>query len=69
MDPTLSVDDAEFRHQIAQSYWQLLAMRPTDAEIDRLTQLWEAISSLDGPENAWQGLLSALLQDPWFLTY
>ena len=69
IDATLVVDNLEYRSQMARLYWRLLAMRPSESELNELTALWESIANLDGPESAWQGILSALLQDPWFLTY
>lgn len=54
---------------LAAWWWQLLAERPTDDELDGLVTLWEDAEALAGPEAAWTVTLSALLRHPDFVTY
>jgi hypothetical protein len=61
--------DEDFRTELAELHWHLLALRPTESELQELEDLWLAVDAIDGSEDAWQATLSALLQDPWFLTY
>ena len=61
--------DSDFTAQLEELHWYLLAIRPTRDDVEELTQLWSAIEAIDGSDAAWKGIVSALLQDPWFLTY
>ena len=61
-------DDPALRAALAHALWQLTAVRPADADVDGLLALWSAAGGDADPEVAWAATLSALLQDPLFLT-
>ena len=70
---TISTEDvpgnAAFDDQLAALHWRLYAL-PADAEwLSDISNLWTAIHELEGAESAWQGVLSAMMQDPDFVLY
>lgn len=54
---------------VAQRYWQLTAVRPTDDQVADLVELHGVIDAVDGADAAAAGVLSAVLQDPEFWTW
>ncbi|MCB9764987.1 MAG: hypothetical protein H6739_34760 [Alphaproteobacteria bacterium] len=64
LDSPPEADDLEALH-IA-----VLSQTPTEAELDALADLWDALYGLDDdPRAAWAGVLTALMRDPAFLLY
>ena len=62
--------DAAFNEALADLSWHLLAMRPSQADLDALTAHWSAVFDSSGsPEGAWASVLAVLLRDPDFLAY
>ena len=64
-----SAEDEEFQLALEQAHFQLMGTRPDEEQLTSLTQLWIELESLGDARTAWQGVLSALLQDPDFIRY
>ncbi len=60
--------DEAFSEWLDATYWRLYGERPDEEWHDAAEHLWTEIS-IDGPEQAWIGLLSVMLRDPLFVTY
>jgi hypothetical protein len=65
----MSADEAAVRAQLDALSWRLFAVRPDAAWTDSTWGLWQSVESQSGPEAAWQAVVSALLQDPLFVSY
>ncbi len=61
--------DAAFDERLADIWWRLTAL-PADAEVlATYADLWSAVNDVAGEDIAWQATLTALLQDPLFVSY
>ena len=61
--------DAAFEEDLRALHWRLYAERADDAFVDDASQLFAAVEELDGADEAWVALVSAMLRDPHFLGY
>ncbi len=61
--------DEAFDTALDQLWWRLHAAHPTEEEAAQLAELWLAVAELEGPEGAWQAVLTALFRDPAWLEY
>ena len=63
-------EDPAFQDELAQLYWRLIAVPPTEGWLDDASTLWtEAYTLSDDAQMAWAVVISTLLRDPEFLTY
>lgn len=60
---------ADFEAQLRQLHWQFFALRADPEWVGDTRLLWEALAANGGSEQAWQAVLSAILQDPLMLSY
>lgn len=60
---------AQVRAQLDALSWRLFAVRPAPEWTDATWDLWSVVDAASGPEAAWQAVVSALLQDPMFVSY
>ena len=60
--------DPAFEQELRALYWRLLSRRPDDAEIAGLSALWVDIAERSGGKAGWVGVVSALFQDPDFVS-
>jgi hypothetical protein len=61
--------DEDFEDGMDQLFFRLMGQRADVERLAGLTELWEELESLDGANSAWQGVISALFQDPDFIVY
>jgi len=61
--------DPAFDEALEALHWRLLAQRPEADRLTALSALWETIEGLDGADEAWRGVVTALLRDPDFVSY
>ena len=66
---TASPEDDAFQLALEQAHFQLMGTRPDETRLASLTSLWIELETLGDEHTAWQGVLSALLQDPEFVQY
>jgi hypothetical protein len=69
LDLTVAPGDPAFDVLLRGLAWRLHAAAPADADVAALGDLWATVAAADGPEAAWASVITALLQDPLFLTY
>ncbi|MDG1482308.1 MAG: hypothetical protein P8R54_22145 [Myxococcota bacterium] len=67
VDSDTTPQDEAFNSQLRALYWQLYAERPDSAWLQAAAALWTEGASISS-ETGWIGLLSAMLQDPRFVT-
>ena len=68
LDLALRPEDPAFVALVDAAAWQLHAVRLPEDQRDELIALWAALEPEVGPTAAWEALVSALVQDPLFLT-
>jgi hypothetical protein len=68
LDLELVPEDPAFEALIDAAAWQLHGVRLPTEQRDELVTLWAAIVPAVGPAAAWEAVVSALVQDPLFLT-
>lgn len=68
LDLSLRPGDPAFLALVEGAAWQLHAVRLPEDQRDELVDLWSALEPELGPAAAWEALVSALVQDPLFLT-
>jgi hypothetical protein len=61
--------DAVFDAELERLHFRILGTRPDTDQIDSYAALWTSIDELIGPQDAWVGVVSALLRDPTFGVY
>ena len=62
-------DDPEFAAQLLALHWRFYAQRASEEWLEQVRALWEAMDDEMGAQEAWVGLLLALLCDPEFTSY
>ena len=65
---TASSDNA-FDRQLKRLHWQFFGERATAEWIDGIRELWAVVEEDTDPQEAWQAVLSAILQDPKMMGY
>ncbi|MEC8277093.1 MAG: DUF1585 domain-containing protein [Myxococcota bacterium] len=65
---TASSDNA-FDQQLKRLHWQFFGERATAEWIDGIRELWAVVEEDTDPQEAWQAVLSAILQDPKMMGY
>ena len=65
----LSPSDPSFEQQLSDLHWLLYAQPPSAEWTTATIALWKSIEPMDGPAQAWQGVLTALFQDPEMMVY
>ncbi len=61
-------DDA-FTQELDALHWRLYAVRADDTWRAQITDLWTTTNDASGPTEAWTVVLTAMMEDPLFLTY
>lgn len=69
VDLSAQPGDDVFDDALAELHWRLFAIRPDEARITSLSELWQAIEAIEGPTVAWQGVLGVMLRDTNFVSY
>ena len=64
----LPADDAFF-DQLTLLHWQLYGKPPSEDWISAIVELWKGIERLEDGGRAWQGILTAMFQDPEMMGY
>ena len=67
----LSADssDAAFEQQLKRLHWQFFAERASNDWVNDMRGLWNIVASESDTQEAWQAVLSAVLQDPKMMGY
>ena len=61
--------DAAFDEAVADLRWQLHALRADDDLLADVASLWSDVAAIDGADEAWVTVVSALLRSPEFVSY
>ena len=69
LSPSDRPGDPEFDRALETGFFRLMGERADEARLEGLVELWETLESIEGAEVAWQGVISAWLQDPDFVVY
>jgi hypothetical protein len=59
-------EDPEFAEQVEAWAWRLMGV---EGDVEGLTQLWWAVEEQSGSDEAWVGVMSAMLRDPELVMY
>ncbi len=69
VDTAAAPGDDDFEARLEALHWRLYATRAGADWLAEVTEFWQQIDDMAGPEAAWTALLSAMLRDPAFVSY